>query len=114
MPGHRGDLLDRRLADALDRAEDLEQLALALRPDAGQVVERRADGPLGAQVAVVRDREPVRLVAEPLDEVQRRRRRRQHDGSGTAGQEQLLALLGQADQRQVVQAELVEHDLRRR
>ena len=69
---HGRDLLDRRLADPLDRAEHLEQLALALRPDARQVVERRPDGPLGAQVAVVGDREPVRLVAQALDEVQGR------------------------------------------
>ena len=44
---HGGDLLDRRLAHALDRTEDLEQLALALRADAGQVVEGAADRPLG-------------------------------------------------------------------
>ena len=75
-PGHGGDLLDRRVADALDRAEHLEQLALALRPDAGQVVERRADAPSRPQVAVVGDREAVRLVAQALDEVERRRRRR--------------------------------------
>ena len=107
-PGHGGDLLHRRLADALHRAEHLEQLALALRPDAGQVVERRPHRALRAQVAVVRDREPVRLVAEPLDQVQRLRRRRQQDRIGAAGQEQLLALLGEAGQRQVVQPELVE------
>ena len=77
---HRGDLLDRRLADALDRAEDLEQLALALRarrPGRSSKAERTAA--LRAQVAVVGDREAVRLVAQALDEVQRRRRRRQDD-----------------------------------
>ena len=72
MPGHGGDLLDRGVAHALDRAEDLEQLALALRPDAGQVVEGGADRPLRAQVAVVGDREPMRLVAQALDQVERR------------------------------------------
>ena len=72
MPGHRGDLLDRRVADALDRPEHLHQLALALRADAGQVVERGPDAPLGAQVAVIGDREAMRLVAQALDEVERR------------------------------------------
>ena len=57
---------------------------------------------------MVGDGETVGLVAQALDEVQRRRRRRQHDRVGPAGQEQLLALLGQAGERQVVQAELVE------
>ena len=42
---HGGDLLDGRLADPLRGAEDLEQLALALRADARQVVEGGPDGP---------------------------------------------------------------------
>ena len=67
---------------------------------------------LRAQVAVVRDREPVGLVAQPLDEVQRLRRGGEHHGIGPVRQDQLLALLGQADQRQVVEAQLVEHLLR--
>ena len=67
-----GDLLDGRLTHPLDRAEDLEQLPLPLRADAGQVVERRADRPPVAQGPVVGDREPMRLVAQPLDEVERR------------------------------------------
>ena len=63
---------------------------------------------------MVGDREPVRLVAQALDEVQGARRRRQQDRVARAGQEQLLALLGQPDERQVVQAELVEDGLGRR
>ncbi len=63
---------------------------------------------LGPHLAVVGDREAMRLVAQSLDEVERRRRGRQHDRLGPAGQEELLALLGQAGQRQVVQPELVE------
>src|SRR4029079_291086 len=87
------------------------QLALALRTDTRQVVERRPDAPPGAQVAVVRDREPVRLIAQPLHEIERRRRRGQDDGHGRVREEQLLALLGQAGERQVVEPELVEDGL---
>ena len=50
--------------------------ARARRSDARQVVEGRLHGRLAPQVAVVRDREAVRLVAEALDQVQRRRGRR--------------------------------------
>jgi len=62
-PRHGRDLLDRRVADPLDRPEDLEELALALGADAGQVVEGRSNAPPCPQVAVVRDREAVRLIA---------------------------------------------------
>ena len=60
---------------------------LRFGPDPGQVVEGRPDRRLRPQVAVVGDRETVGLVAQPLDEVQRRRRRRQQDrlGRGRAG-----------------------------
>ena len=87
----------------------LSSSRLRFGPDAGQVVERGLGRPLVAQVAVVRDREPVRLVAQPLDEEQRRRRRGQDDRHRVVGEEQLLALLRQADDRQVVEAQLVEH-----
>ena len=88
----------------------LQQLAPALRPDARQVVERRAGRALRAQVAVVGDREPVRLVAQPLDEVQGLRRR---PAAGRArrrpGRNSSSRSLARPDQRQVVQPELVEH-----
>ena len=107
--GDGGDLLDRRLADALHRAEDAEQRAAAARADAGQVVELGADRRLAPQVAVVGDREAVRLVADALDEVQRLRGRSAAAiGSARSGQDQLLALLGEPGERQVVQPELVE------
>ena len=50
----------------------------------------------------------MRLVAHALHEIQRAARGWQHDRLGAAGAEELLALLGQARQRQIVQAELVE------
>ena len=70
--GDGRDLLDRRVPDALRAAEDPQQLALALGPDARQVIERRAHLALRPQLAVVADREPVRLVAQPLDQVESR------------------------------------------
>ena len=63
----------------------------------------------GAHLAVVRDREAVGLVAESLDEIERLRRRGQDDRVAATGQEQLLALLRRSRERQVVEAELVEH-----
>ena len=50
----------------------LSSSRLPLRADAGQVVERGPDGRACPQVAVVGDREAMRLVAQPLDEVERR------------------------------------------
>ena len=83
-------------------------------PTPGQVVERRPGPSLGAHLAVVGDGEAVGLVAQALDQVERLRRRGQHDRVAATGQEQLLALLGEARQRQVVEAELVEHRRGRR
>ena len=51
----------------------LEELAELLGPQAAaavQVVERGPRRVPGAQRAVIRDGEPVRLVADPLDEVE--------------------------------------------
>ena len=69
-PWHRGDLFDRGVADPLDRAEHLEQLALPLWSYARQVVERGSDGTTVAEGAVVGDREPVGLVAQALNQVE--------------------------------------------
>ena len=63
---------------------------------------------LRAHLAVVGDGEAVRLVAQPLQQVERARGGGQDDRLALPGQEELLALLGQAGQGQVVQAELVE------
>src|SRR4029078_10096210 len=93
-------LLDRRLADALRRAEDAQQRPAPLGTDARQVADRGVGLPRRAQVAVVGDREPVRLVAQPLDEVERARGWRQYDRVRSAGQEQLLALLREPGERQ--------------
>src|SRR5438093_8932300 len=68
---NRRDLLDRRVPDPLRRAEDPEERPATLRADARQVVEGRTRLTLRPQVAVVGDRETVRLVAQPLDQVER-------------------------------------------
>ena len=60
----------------------LSSSRLRFGPTPGQVVERGADGPSRPQVAVIGDREAVRLVAQALDEVERRRGRRQDDRVG--------------------------------
>ena len=79
-------------------------------PTPGQVVERGAHRRLGAQLAVVGDREPVRLVAQPLDEVERLRRRGQHDrvASDPAGTAPRVPWPGRRAGRSC-EAELVEH-----
>src|SRR3712207_3230835 len=68
-----GQFLDARLADALGRAEVFQQGLLALRADAGQVVERGAERALAALLAVEGDREAVRLVADALHQEERLR-----------------------------------------
>jgi hypothetical protein len=107
-PGHRRHLLHRRLADALGRAERAQERPLPRGAHAGEVVEGAPDRRPAPQVAVVGDREAVRLVADPLHEVERRRRRRQDDRIGPAGHEELLALLGQPGDRDLVEAQLAQ------
>src|SRR5438093_436424 len=68
---YRRDLLDRRVSDPLRRAEHPQQRPAPFRADARQVVEGRMRLPLRAKIPVVRDREAVGLVAEPLDQVER-------------------------------------------
>src|SRR5579884_2874752 len=79
QPRRGGDLVHARLADRLDRAELADQRLLALGPDALYVVQRRVDGALAAQLAVERDCKAVRLIADPLHQVQALRVARQDD-----------------------------------
>src|SRR2546429_7363531 len=65
-----GEIRGHRLAHPADRPKLPEQGALLRRADAGNVVEQRADRALAADVLVVRHREAVRLVADPLHQVQ--------------------------------------------
>src|SRR5687768_8998892 len=70
QPGHRLELLARRAERGLRRAEVLEQRALALGPDAGQAVEHGLGHLPVAALAVMGDREAMRLVAQALQELQ--------------------------------------------
>ena len=67
-PRRRGQLVDGRLANALDAAEVTEQLALAARADARDVGERGAEREAAAAVAVEADGEAVGLVAQLLQD----------------------------------------------
>ena len=68
---------------------------------------------LGPPLAVEGDGEPVRLVAHPLEQVEALAGARQDDRVVLPGHPDLLEPLGQADQRHVLDAELVEHRLGR-
>ena len=80
----------------------------------GHVVEQALDHRLGPPRPVVGDREPVRLVADPLEQVEPLAGARQDHRVLLAGQPDLLEPLGQPAHRDVVDAELVERPLRGR
>ena len=86
-PGVCGDLLHARAR--CSRASEPNRFSSAFfraGPDAGDVVERRAQGALLALLPVVGDGEPVRLVAQVLQHEQRLRPARDHRaGSGWSG-----------------------------
>src|SRR3954469_20984710 len=79
--------------DGLRRAEVVEQRPLARRPDAGQLVEQRRGHRAVAPRAVMRYREAVRLVADALEELQRRRVVAEHDRLAPSRHEDLLDAL---------------------
>src|SRR5436190_13581147 len=68
-----GDLLERRRLDLLQAAEVPEQLALALGADPRDVLERRAQRALLAQLAVELVGEAMRFVADARQEEELRR-----------------------------------------
>src|SRR5262249_26475903 len=69
--GGGGDFVRARFADALHGAKLSQQRLLSFRADAGDRVEGRLHADLAAKAAVVGDGEAMRLVAQPLYEVQR-------------------------------------------
>ena len=73
--GHRRDLLDRRLRTRLAEPKTRSSARLRAGPTPGRSSNTDFVVRLRAQLAVVGDREPVRLVAQPLDQVQRLRGR---------------------------------------
>src|SRR5262249_37051375 len=124
------ELFQRRRADLLEAPQRAQERAPARRPDARQLVEDGAELALLAQLAVVRDREAVRLVAHALQEEERGRVRRERQRILHAREEHLLALrpavaqharrgrllvalLGQRGQRDAFHAEVREERARR-
>src|SRR5882757_6202514 len=110
---HRGDLLDAGLLQPGQRAEVGDQRLAAVLPETAYRVERRRRHPLRPLAAVVRDRESVRFVAYPLQQVKAFAVARQNYGiecfSFLRGYPHLLQPLGQPDHRDVGHAEFVEH-----
>src|ERR1700759_5346244 len=88
--GHALEFLAAGGEQPLRRAEVLQQGALADRADPLQVVEHRAGHRPVAPAAVVFDREPVRLVADPLQELVALAPLRQLDRVGAARDEDFL------------------------
>src|ERR1700758_5864829 len=74
-PGHLGEIGQRRALDRLERAEMVEQGALAGRADARDLLQSRLADVAAAPHAVRADREAMRLVAQALDEIERRNAR---------------------------------------
>ena len=96
--------------DVLGRAEGEEQRALARRADARDFVERALDEFLLAPGAMGPDGEAVRLVAQALDEEQRRIAGRKLEGLAALDEEGFPAgvavgALGDRDQRDPFDAE---------
>src|SRR5262249_42408554 len=73
------ELLRRRFEHLLDRPEVVEQRAPTRRADALQVVEDGCEAARLATLSVKVERETVRLVADPLQELQPRVVPREHD-----------------------------------
>src|SRR5579875_3638769 len=105
---HRRDLLGAGRAQLAHRAEALEQRGAPCRAEPRHGVEHARGGRLAALVPVVADREPVRLVADPLQQVQALAAARHDHRVLLAGQPYLLQALGQAADGHVVDAELGE------
>src|SRR5438874_5491941 len=91
--GDRGEVRNRRLAHPADASEPPQQRALLGGSHAIDVVEDAPHGALRADVLVVRDREAMRLVADPLNEVEPLRGARQEDWVRPGRHEELLTLL---------------------
>src|SRR5215831_6697275 len=71
-PGHVGEIGQRGALDRLEGPEMVEQRALAGRADAGDFLQPRLADIAPAPDAVRSDREAMRLVAQPLDEIEHR------------------------------------------
>src|SRR6266536_1702975 len=69
-PGNLAEVGDRGPLDLLQRSEVVQKRTLPRRSDAGDFLQAGLADVLFAQLAVRADHEAVRLVAQPLDEIQ--------------------------------------------
>src|SRR3954469_13033626 len=110
-----GDVVDRRRLHAAQATEVLDQRLAALGADAGNLVQHRGRARLAPASAMADDGEAVRLVADRLDEVQSRVRRRELQAARIRLDDQLfqaglaLRALGDAHHADLMQAEIGEH-----
>src|SRR2546428_3846301 len=102
--GDRGHILDRRLTHRAHAPEPPQERALPRRTHSVDIVEDAPDGPLPAHLLVVGDREPMGLVADPLDQIEALGRPREDDRVGPARHKELFALLGQRRDRDLQEA----------
>ena len=112
-PGHVRDVLRRRLAEPGDGAEVLQQLLHPRLPQPRHRGELRADVPLAPR-ALVGDREPVRLVAQPLHQEERVAVPRQDHREVAVRLPELLEPLRDAGERDAGHARVLERALRGR
>src|SRR5262249_23564924 len=89
--GNRQEVVGAPAGHGLGGAEVREQRALALRADAGDVVERVDTDGLAALGAMGADGEAVRLVAQPLNEIEHRIARLEQQRLVAAGKVEMLA-----------------------
>src|SRR5262249_44709278 len=116
--GHLLEVGERCAFDRLERPEVMQQRTLARRADAGDLLQAGVSNVALALLPMRADREAMRLVAQPLDEIQNRIARRQPERFAAGHVERLAAgvavgPLGDADQRHTSRAEPGE-DLARR
>src|SRR4051812_25004161 len=104
--GHGRDLLDARRAQPFHRAERAQQRLTSQLTKAGDVIKRADRHRLRAPLPVVGDREPVRLIANALQEIERLARARQDQRIGAVREPYLFQPLRQAAQRDIRDAEL--------
>src|SRR5260221_4023986 len=117
-PGPLGEIGRRRALDRLERAEMVEQGAFGGRADAGDLLQPRLADVAAAPDAVRADREAMRLVAQPLDEIERRIARLELERLASGQEEGLhpgvaVRAFGHRDERNVDDAERRQRLLRR-
>src|SRR5438270_1289661 len=91
-----------------DAAESFDEQATALLADAGHVIERAVKKSFRPAAAMRRDREAMRFIAHHLQQLQRGIAALQADRILALGDVDLLLALGQAGDRDLLDAELVQ------